>query len=82
MAQGQHVLPEISDQRHDTLAEGAAGQGGEEGLRRKDAEISLEGGPVMAYILQQVFVGLGLIWALWALWGEVRALMEEEEEKA
>ena len=36
----------------------------------------------MAYILQQVFVGLGLIWALWALWGEVRALMEEGEEKA
>lgn len=30
-----------------------------------------------AYVLQQALVGLGLVWALWALWGEVRALIEE-----
>ena len=34
----------------------------------------------MAYMLQQVLVGLGLVWALRALWGEVRVLMEEAKE--
>ena len=34
----------------------------------------------MAYIAQQIFVGLGLAWSLWVLWGEVRALMEEGRE--
>ena len=34
----------------------------------------------MAYIVQQVLVGLGLVWALRALWGEVRALIEEAKE--
>lgn len=31
----------------------------------------------MAFILQQIFVGCAWGWVLWALWGEVRALMEE-----
>ena len=31
----------------------------------------------MAFILQQIFVGCVWIWVLWALWGEVRALMRE-----
>nr|WP_314717509.1 hypothetical protein [uncultured Fretibacterium sp.] len=30
-----------------------------------------------AYVLQQVFVGLGWCWALRVGWGEVRGLMEE-----
>lgn len=34
----------------------------------------------MAYVLQQVLVGLAWVWVLWALWGEVRALMEEMKE--
>ena len=35
---------------------------------------------MMAYIMQQVLVGLGLVWALRALWSEVRWLMEEAKE--
>ena len=35
----------------------------------------------MAYIAQQVLVGLGLAWALWVLWGEVRGLMEDLERR-
>lgn len=31
----------------------------------------------MAFILQQIFVGCAWVWVLWALWGEVRALMRE-----
>ena len=31
----------------------------------------------MAYIAQQILVGLGLVWAVRVLWGEVRGLMEE-----
>lgn len=34
----------------------------------------------MAYIAQQIFVGLGLAWTLWVLWGEVRGLLEEAAE--
>mgnify|MGYP000308738072 CR=1 FL=1 len=34
----------------------------------------------MAYIAQQVLVGLGLAWALWVLWGEVRGLMGEAQK--
>lgn len=34
----------------------------------------------MAYILQQILVGLGLVWAVWVLWREVRGLMEEAEK--
>lgn len=33
----------------------------------------------MAYIAQQILVGLGLVWAVWVLWGEVRGLLEEAE---
>ena len=33
-----------------------------------------------AFMLQQVLVGLGLVWALWALWNEMRWLMEEAKE--
>lgn len=33
----------------------------------------------MAYVLQQVLVGLAWVWVLWALWGEVRGLLEEVE---
>lgn len=35
----------------------------------------------MAYILQQVLVGLGLVWALRALWGEVRGLLADLERE-
>lgn len=34
----------------------------------------------MAFILQQIFVGCAWVWALRALWGEVRVLMEEAKE--
>lgn len=34
----------------------------------------------MAFILQQILVGLALVWALRVLWGEVRVLMEEMDE--
>lgn len=34
----------------------------------------------MAYIAQQIFVGLGLAWALRTLWGEVRGMLEEAAE--
>ena len=33
-----------------------------------------------AFMLQQALVGLGWAWALRALWGEVRALIEEAKE--
>ena len=36
----------------------------------------------MAYIAQQILVGLGLVWAVWVLWRVVLALLGEALEKA
>lgn len=35
----------------------------------------------MAFILQQIFVGCAWVWVLWALWGEVRGLLEDLERR-